>query len=277
MSGPVPIERKFTVKLHRLLIFKSAVPVDTTHPSHFVAPEMIQTSLEKVCVAWVSYLQDFVNQTTKLFEAPELPWKGTERAMVSSLAAAIIRRFPNSLVVEEGRVPRTGKATWGRCDLWASIPDLTHAGTRFSFYLEAKKSDRSKRPEALLAFLKSDRGLSRLFRDYGKSHRNPISKLSAYTKLPNRVHEHYVIGMLVTRLKAVKKDAAKIEATLREVFENRQAIALRNRSEGEVQKRKRSLGRLPTVAVVVLPNDVSGSGMIASFTVFGSAGELRAK
>jgi hypothetical protein len=214
----------------------------------------------------VSYLQDFVNQTTKLFEAPELPWKGTERAMVSSLAAAIIRHFPSSLVVEEVRVPRTGKAAWGRCDLWASIPGLPHAGTRFSFYLEAKKPGRSKRPEALLAFLKSQRGVSRLYRDYGKSHPNPISKLSAYTKLSNRVHEHYVIGMLVTR---------KIEATLHEVFENRQAITLRNSSEGEVQKRKRSLGRLPTVAVVVLPND-GQSGILATFTVFGSTSELRA-
>ena len=53
-------------------------------------------------------------------------------------------------------------------------------------------------------------------------------------------------------------------------------FALRKRSEGEVQKRKRSLGRLPTVAVVVLPND-GQSGMIASFTVFGSTKELRAK
>ena len=83
-------------------------------------------------------------------------------------------------------------------------------------------------------------------------------------------------GMLVTRLTAVKKDSAKIEATLHEVFENRQAITLRNRSEGEVQKRKRSLGRLPTVAVVVLTND-DQSGVLASFTVFGSTRELRAK
>jgi hypothetical protein len=83
--------------------------------------------------------------------------------------------------------------------------------------------------------------------------------------------------MLVTRLKAVKNDSAKIETTLHEVFENRQTIALRRRGEGEVQKRKRSLGRLPTVAVVVLPNDVSRSGMLASFTVFGSTRKLRVK
>jgi hypothetical protein len=83
--------------------------------------------------------------------------------------------------------------------------------------------------------------------------------------------------MLVTRLKAVKKDSAKIETALHEVFENRQTIALRKRSEGKVQKTMRSLGRLPTVAVVVLPDDVSQSGMIASFTVFGSTRELRDK
>jgi hypothetical protein len=117
----------------------------------------------------------------------------------------------------------------------------------------------------------------RLFRDYGKSHANPGSRLSAYTSLATRVHEHYVIGMLVTRLKAVKKDSADIEAALHEVFENRLAVTQRNRSKGEVQTRNRSIGRLPTAAVVILPDDVSLSGMIASFTVFGSTKDLWAK
>lgn len=264
------------MKLHHLFTFRSVAPVDTGHLSHFVDPAIIQSSLEMVCDAWVSYLQEFVKQTTKLFGTPELPWKGTERAAVSSLAAAIIRGIPGSLVVEEGRVPRIGKVASGRCDLWASIPDPKYAGTRFSFYLEAKRSDRSKRPEALSAFLKSDEGVSSLFRDYGKSHRNPISKVSAYAKLPKRVHEHFVIGLLVTRIKAVEKDSPKIEAALHEVFENRQAITLRNRSGGEDQKRKRNLGRLPTVAVAVLPSD-GQSGILATFSVLGSTKGLLAK
>lgn len=124
------------------------------------------------------YLQDYVDQTTKLFEAPELPWKGNERALVSSLAAAIIRGFPSSLAVEEGRVPRTGKVSRGRGDLWSTIP--ARNGSRFSFYLEAKRSDRSKKPEALLAYLRGHDGVSALYRDYAKSLNNPKSKLSAY-------------------------------------------------------------------------------------------------
>ena len=274
MRGPAKEIRWFILKLYHSPPFKSVAPVDPGYLSHFVDPSTIQSCLEMVCNAWVNYLQKFVNETTKLFENAEFPWKGTERATVSSLAAAIIQGIPGSLVVEEGRVPRIDNA--GRCDLWASFPDPKHAGTRFSFYLEAKRSDRSKRPKALSVFLKSDKGVSSLFCDYGKSHRNPTNKLSAYADLPKRKHEHFVIGLLVTRLRAVEKDYPDIEAALHEVFENRQAITLRNRSGGEGQKRKRNLGRLPTVAVVVLPSD-GRSGFLATFSVLGSTKGLLAK
>lgn len=260
--------------LHHLLTYKSAT--GAAHPCHFADPDAIQTALEKVCIAWIKYLQGFVNQTEKLFTAPELPWKGTERALVSSLGAAIIREFPSSLVVEEGSISKNGKVGWGRWDLWASIPNVTKAGTRFSFYLEAKKSGRSKKPAALSRFLTSSEGVSGLYRDYGKRHANPISKLSPYEKGSKRKHGHYVIGMLVTRLKAVKEDSTKIEAALQEVFENDQIIVLGNKSDGEVRERKRRLGRLPTVAIAVVPED-GQSGILASFTVFGSSSEFQAK
>ena len=81
--------------------------------------------------------------------------------------------------------------------------------------------------------------------------------------------------MLATPLKAVKKDSAKIEATLREVFENRQMIAMKYKMG--TPKTRKSLGQLPTAAVVVLPDDVSRSGMIAIFMVFGSTRDLLAK
>ncbi len=125
-----------------------------------------------------------------------------------------------------------------------------------------------------MAYFQGHDGVSALYRDYAKSLTNPKSKLSAYGS--KRVHEHYVIGLLVTRLKAVKKDSAKIASILHRVFENKQIISMGNKSQGEVRKIRRSLGRLPTVAVVVLPDD-GQSGMIASFTVFGSTSELRAK
>lgn len=263
------------MKLYRLPVFKSAVPVDT--PSHFVAPEMIQSSLKKVCVAWADYLQDFVNQTTKLFEAPELPWLCNEREMVSSLAAAIIRYFPSSLVVEECRVPRVRKAPWGRCDLWASISDRSHPGGRFNFYLEAKKSKSEITPGKLSAFLKSRWGVRRLTRSHAKSQANPRSKLSAFIHLTDRTHEHYVIGTLVTRLKADKNDSATIKRTLHQVFENSQMIETSwKRTNGVATKGKRNLVRLPTVAVAVLPDD-GKSGMLAIFTVVGSTRELLAK
>jgi hypothetical protein len=238
---------------------------------------MIQSSLKKVCDAWAIYLQDFVNQTTELFEAPELPWLCNERAMVSSLAAAIIRHFPDSLVVEECRVPRVRKAAWGRCDLWASVSDRSRIGRPFNFYLEAKKSNFEITPDTLLDFLKSCWGMGRLIRTYTKNHAKPRSRLSAYIDLTGRVHEHYVIGMLVTRLKADKSDCASIERTLHQFFDNRQMIELRwKRINGVITKGERNLGRLPTVAVEVLPDD-GQSGMLAIFRVFGSTSELLAK
>ena len=274
----MPVEGKFTVKLHHV-IFKSAVPVDEAPPSFFDAPEVVQTSLEKICVAWARYLQDFVDQTTKLFGAPALPWEGDERTIVSSLAAAIIRCSPGSLAVEEVPVPRFHKSPRGRCDLWASIPDRTHYGSRFSFYLEAKKSGHSQSAEGLSDFLKGRNGVGKLFRLYKRGHASRIrmSPLSPYTKLPEaREHDHYVICMLTTplNLKAVKKDSAEIEATLREVFKNRQTIAIKYKMGA--QKTRTSLGRWPTVAVVVLPNDLRRSGMIATFMVFGSTRDLLA-
>lgn len=149
------------VRLYRLLFFKSAIPVDTRRPSHFLAPKKIQSSLKKVCDAWFIYLQDYVNQTAKLFETPERPWALAERPMVSSLAAAITRQLENSLAVEECRVPKAGKSKRGNCDLWVSISDRSHDGRRFNFYLEAKKS-RLVTPDELSEFLRSRDGLSRL-------------------------------------------------------------------------------------------------------------------
>ena len=180
------------MKLHCPPIFKSAVPADKAHPSYFDAPEVVQTSLEKICFAWARYLQDYVSQTTKLFGAPELPWERDERVIVSSLAAAISRRFPSSLVVEEAPVPRPPKPALGRSDLWASIPDRTRAGSRFSFYLEAKRSGHSQSAEGLSDFLKGRNGVSKLFRLYqrGRANRIGMSPLSPYTKVPKRVHDH---------------------------------------------------------------------------------------
>ena len=266
------------VRLYRLLVFKSAIPVDTRRPSHFLAPEEIQSSLKKVCDAWVIYLQDYINQTAKLFETPEHPWALAERPMVSSLAAAITRQFENSLAVEECQVPKAGKAKRGNCDLWVSIPDRSHDGRRFNFYLEAKKS-RLITPDELSEFLRSREGLSRLLRDFkkGKKRKSP---LSPYANLPKRKHEHYVIGMLVMPLKAEKKDSATVKGILQEFFQNGQKIQLRWKGSKKV---KRDLGRLPTVAVAVLPEDDATlpaedqPGMLAIFTVLGSSSELLAK
>lgn len=258
--------------LYRLLVFKSAVPDDMRHPSYFRAPKKIQSSLEKVCDAWGSYLRDYVDQTAKLFKTPERPWTCAERPMISSLAAAITRQFENSLAVEECRVPKAGISGRGSCDLWVSIPDRSHAGGRFNFYLEAKKSKSERAPDEMSAFLGSRWGVSRLIRDFKKKKKRK-SPLSPYTNLPDRKHQHYVIGMLVTPLKAGKNDSPTIERTLREFFQNGQTIQLSWKGKKKV---KRDLGRWPCVAVAFLPDD-GQSGMLAIFTALGSSRELLAE
>jgi hypothetical protein len=256
------------VKLYSPQIFKSALPIDC----HFKDPQKIQSCLEKVCVAWVDYLQDYVDQTDKLFGMPELPWTGNERPMVSSLATAIARKFPNSLAVEECNIPII-KTPRGRCDLWVSIPYRLHSVERFNFYLEAKKSNKEVTPQTLSNFLTTRWGVSRGIRAYQKRQAKPRSKLSPFTKLPNREHAHFFVVMLVTRLKASRRDSSEIEKALHQAFENTQKIALRWKREA---LKRKSLVRFPTTAVVVLPDNAQ-SGMIASFTVFGSSREFLAR
>lgn len=81
------------------------------------------------------------------------------------------------------------------------------------------------------------------------------------------------------RLKAEKKDSARIRGILQEFFKNGQKIQLRWKGGKKV---KRDLGRLPTVAVAVLPEvdallpEEDQSGMLAIFTVLASSSELLA-
>lgn len=250
-------------------IFKSAVPVDC----HFKYPKQIQACLKGVCVAWVNYLKDYVDQTEKLFGKPELPWTGDERPMVSSLAAAIARKFPNSLAVEECNIPILERPR-GRCDLWVSIPCRSHSGGRINFYLEAKKSNKEVTPEKLSNFLTTRWGVGRSLRSYQKRQSKRRSQTSPFIKLPNRKHQHYFVSMLVMRLKAKRSASATIKNILHQAFESKQKIAVRWRLT--FPKQQRSLLRFPTVAVVVIP-DGGHPGMIASFTVFGSSREFLAK
>jgi hypothetical protein len=257
-------------------MFKSDAPADPEHRCHFGDKAAIQTSLSEVCDVWVAYLQDYVDRTESLFGHPELPWENTERAIVSTLSTAIARGFKKSSVIEEHRVTKFGKH--GRCDLWASIPECVCAGSPFSFYLEAKKSVTPKSTGTLKEYLKGHYGISKLFRDYLKSHSNRIAKLSAYSKIPKgRKHDHYVIGLLITQLEAGQEYDQSIDEALIAVFQKWLRVRLKPNRAGESSDRSRRMGRFPTVALTLIPDDPKSTGMIASFTVFGATRQLLAK
>ncbi len=243
----------------------------------FLEHRSIQGALENICEKWVAYLESHIELTGKLFNEPEIPWKHTERAIVSTLSAAISKGFPDSLVIEERDVVKTGnKNGKGRWDLWATIPELKVASEQFSFYLEAKRSQTPKTTDTLLHYLNTDRGVSRIFNDYLKCAGEKIKKLSPYGKLGGRVHPHYVIGLLVMPLERNPKDPSDVrcypgvDTILHDVFDNWHTIKTKSSSIPEI---KRRLGRFPTAALILEPQN-GHTGMIAVFTVIGATQEL---
>jgi len=276
--------------------FQSEKSQNLEYGPFFHSQEEIQSSLHKICNAWVTHLQCHIEQTNILFQSPEHPWEDVERAIVSTLAAAIIRSFSHSLVLEECRVEKPGfesnqnaskSSNAGRCDLWATIPELKVCGKEFSFYLEAKKSVTPKTAVQLSHYLNTDRGVSRLFNDYLKSNPGKIRKLSPYSKLKSRKHEHYVISMLVMPLKRTDSDLddevlfTKIDNTIRDIFKLRLPIKVKGSSKDAEPVRRRRMFRYPTVALTIAPVDRRAgedrpTGMIAIFTVFGATKNLLA-
>jgi hypothetical protein len=181
------------------------------------------------------------------------------------------------LVIEERDVVKTGNKNGnGRCDLWATIPELYVASNQFSFYLEAKRSQSPKTTGTLHHYLNTDRGVSRLFNDYLKTTSGKIQKLSPYRSLKDRKHPHYVIGLLVMPLERNPKDPSDVscypgvDAILRDVFDHWHTIKT---ERSGIHERKRRLGRFPTTALILEPQN-GHTGMIAVFTVIGATQEL---
>ncbi len=259
-------------------IFKSDPAERQGSGSRFRNQSIIQGALYAICENWVSYLKNYVNQTGSgdLFDEPELPWKDTERAMVGTLSSSISRSFPGSVVLEEGRVQK-GESK-GRCDLWASIPNLGIDGLPFSFYLEAKRSQSTRGTGSLTRFLKSKNGISKLFRDYAKGRTGKLTQRSAYSNRKDRSHDHYVIGLLISQLKTSESDFKTAGDSLMKISKEILDFELKSTKEdsGTPEAKTRRLDRFPMVAVTVLPEEKRLLGMIAVFIVLGSTKELSA-
>lgn len=252
----------------------------------FSNPKSVQDSLKILCEKWVEYLQHYTERAYELFKKSECPWDSTERAIVSTLAAAIMRKFPDSIVIEESRVHKPGKQTEqsatkasdrGRCDLWASVPKLTSDASPFNFYLEAKKSLRPKSSKVLERHLLSKYGISKLFRDFMKSDPKSLTQRSAYRKDKGREHEHYIVGLLVTPLAPGEGDTEEIKKLLGRVFESSHRLYVRtDKTAADFRNDRRHMARYPTVALILIDPSGECPGMIASFTVLGSTKSLSA-
>jgi hypothetical protein len=256
------------VKLEISPIFRSVSPTEQIPFSPlFDNHTEIQDLTESICEKWAAYLKDYVERTAILFGKSELPWDSDERAILSTLSAAIVRGFGKSLVIEERGIRKNLKN--GRNDLWATIPEIRDDTRRFSFYLEAKKSKTDVAIADLAEYLKSPSGISRVFRDYLKSRGERITRLSPFAKQKGRRHDHYVIGMLATRVIAKKRDRRKVDAALRETF-NSDKVHLYIKHTGKRQEpdRHREMRRFPTVGLVLFPDSTKVCGLVATFTIF---------
>jgi hypothetical protein len=252
----------------------------------FSNPESVQLCLKVLCKTWVGYLQHYTERAYELFGRSECPWESTERAIVSTLAAAIMRKLPGSIVIEESRVLKPGKERdqsakkpndLGRCDLWASVPKLTSDVPYFNFYLEAKKSLRPKNAKGLEEHLLSKYGISKLFRDFMKGHPRRLTQRSAYRNDKERKHEHYIVGLLVTPLAPGVGDFKEMKKILGRVFENSHKLYVRTDEAGaDFRNDRRHMARYPTVALILFDPNGGRPGMIASFTVMGSTNSLSA-
>ncbi len=249
-------------------------PSTGKYPCFFTYGPGIVRSLAEICNEWASYLEHFLNESEALLGNAKLPWEHTERAVISTLAASIIRSFPTSILLEEARISKSGRN--GRCDLWASIPELEASGKRFSFYLEARTTAKAQGSLKLPDFLKSHYGISKIFRDYLKS-QSRIAKLSPYgRKGQPREQDHYVIGMLITKLRDCESISEDMSEHLRAIFENPQKIETSRTDAPQRSTRKRRMGRFPTVALVLHPANCEGTGMMATLTVLVSSKGLLA-
>lgn len=287
LGRAIPPKKDFFMHMELKYDFYESEPsTRERYPSRFANPQSIQACLRTIGEAWAAYLNHYTERTSKLFHKSECPWTSTERAIVSTISAAIMRKMPDSIVIEESRVPKLGKTSEpgskqtsgrGRYDLWASVPNLTPDVPFFNFYLEAKKSLRPKNAKSLEKHLSGGYGISKLFRDLVKRSPEVLTQRSAYRNDKNRKHEHYVIGLLVTPLAPAEGDIEKIKMTLKSVFEKLQKIDLRAKKAGiSFRNDSRHMARYPTVAVILVDREGKQPGTIASFTVLGSTNALSA-
>lgn len=287
--GTPPTNSSKEIPMHMKLephFYQSEPSNDERYAPRFWNPESIQLCLKILCNAWFEYLQHYTERTYELFQKPECPWESTERAIVSTLAAAIMRNLPGSIVIEESRVIKPGEkmvegakktSDRGRCDLWASVPKLKSNFPFFNFYLEAKRSLRPKSSKALEKHLLSKYGISKLFRDVMKSNPKTLTQRSAYRNDKGRKHEHYIIGLLVTPLAPGHRDIEKIKEILKRVFESTNKLYVRTKeTRTDLHDDRRHMARYPTVALILFDPKDERPGMIASFTVLGSTNSLSA-
>ena len=90
-------------------VYRSKQSPKERYAPRFSNHESVQFCIGKLCETWVEYLQHYTERAYELFKKPECPWESTERAIVSTLAAAIMRNLPGSIVIEESRVLKPGK------------------------------------------------------------------------------------------------------------------------------------------------------------------------
>ena len=246
-------------------IFESENPEQFNQSPRFQDHERVQRALRGVCEAWRNYLANYVKQTTKEFHGtPKLPWEEKERALVSTLMAAVARSYKKAAVISELPVAKKGtrtKTSW--CDAWGTIPEIRLCGHSFSFYLEAKISLKPKPVQTLAKRLAGNYGIAKMFRDYEKNSGQRLRQKSPFVREKNRKHEHYSIAMLMIPIYANKTDLGSMRRVLEDAFTRKMKFQLK------YKRISRTMSKYPTVGLIALGDGPNQPSMITSLTVLG--------
>jgi hypothetical protein len=230
--------------------------------------------------AWSTTLEQHCRMTEELFKntgGAERPWnrkeRGSERVLISTLATAIARHYPQALIVEELPVPK-GISSDGRSDLWCHLP-CDHQP--YSFYLEAKMTGAPRRTLADLEdifFSHKNSIITRAFRDYQKSHgklgdvNTKIVTGSPYRSF--RQHPHHLValsvGTFLTKEEAVF-DVGSLANSAKDYFQSKQPIHIHK----EQNPLQRNLGRLPTTGIAANFRGSGDNGLMAAFSLMGAS------
>lgn len=235
----------------------------------------------RISEVWVEYISRYVKRTSEIFTegGAEFPWLINERAIVSTLIAAISKNY-DAVILEELPVIKPSdvdKATNdGRADLWCSLN--INKNSIYSFYLEAKyNNNRMIKFNTERVLEDTDKGLIAMaFRDFLKSHGlknkniDEIPKISPYANEPNRKHSHHYIALIISPIRENNESGVPFNiSNIDNMFKSKINISLTSSKLPNKIRREVDLNLYPSLGFIY--DNGCGHGFVASFLLLGES------